>query len=267
MTLSDLSGKATTRWRVREAVVVGWRAYLAENPPKVLIWVTGVRGVLQAVFFVLLGGTLAGGFERRDAFVGAMAIVMTGPNVIGVANVPLADKEDMTFWRVRTGVLHPAVTLVARALPYPAVATLLVIVQAAVTAVALGVADSWLHFLRFLPFYTLMACTAAVMGLAAAALSIGKRADVLAPNLVAYLILLGSGAVLPPGRVAWLDAMGSVLPARHALAAVRHASAGQPWLGDVIGEVLVGLLWAAIGFVGVQLQGHRARRLGHDDFE
>lgn len=256
-----------TWWRAREALILGWREYLAENPPKVLIWATGVRGVLQALFFVLLGGALAGGFDRADAFVGAMAIVMTGPNVIGVANVPLADKEYATFWRVRTGVLHPAVTLVARSVPYPAAATLVVIVQAAVAALALGVAGSWLHFLQFLPVYSLMGCTAAVMGLAAATLSIGKRADVLAPNLVAYLILLGSGAVLPPSRVPWLDTMGVVLPARHALSAVRHASAGQPWVADVIGEILVGLLWAAIGLVGVQLQGRRARRLGHDDFE
>jgi ABC-2 type transport system permease protein len=255
-----------TAWRTRELLHLGWRGYLADNPPRVIFWTMGFRGVMQALFLILLGG-LIGGFGRRDAFVGAMAILATGPNVIGVANVPIMDKSNATFWRLRRAVMHPALILFARAVPYPAVATLILIPQAAVTAVILGIPGSWLQFLPYLPILMLMACNASIMGLAAATLSVAKRPDVLAPNLVSYLILLGSGAVIPPGRVAWIDAIGPWLPAWHGLAAVRHALAGQPWLGDVTGEILVGLLWAALGVVGMHAQNRRARRLGYDDFD
>ena len=249
-----------------QALHLGWRGYLADNPPKVLFWTTGFRGVVQAVFLVLLSG-VAGGFGRRDAFVGAMAVLVTGPNVLGVANVPIADKANATFWRLRRAVLHPALILSARAAPYPAVATVALIPQAAATAWILGIPGSWLRLLPCLPIFALMACNASIMGLAAATLSVSRRPDVLAPNLVSYVILLGSGAVVPRGRVGWLDAIGPVLPAWHGLAAVRHALAGQPWAGDVLGEVLVGVLWSVIGIIGMQVQDRRARRLGFDEFD
>lgn len=256
-----------TWWRAREAAGVGWRLFLAENPPRVLFWATGLRGVMQAVFFILLGRALVGGFDRADAFLGAMAIVIAGPNVVGVANVPLADKEFGTFWRVRTAALSPAACLAARAAAYPATAIVILLVQAGCTALLLGQVGHWLLVVRFLPLFALMGLSAAVLGLAAATLSIGKRADVLAPNLVSYLILLGSGAFLPPGRVPWLDTIGAVVPARHALQAVRLASSGKPWVAEAALEVAVIALWSAAGLIAVRVQTARARRLGHDDFE
>lgn len=262
----DVPGAHLTGWRVRQALYLGWRGYLADNPPRVLFWTTGFRGVMQAVFLVLLGG-LVGGFGRRDAFIGVMAILVTGPNVIGVANVPIADKTYATFWRLRRAVMHPALILFARAAPYPVIATLILIPQAAVTALILGIPGSLLRFLPYLPIFALMACNASIMGLGATTLSVSRRPDVLAPNLVSYVILLGSGAVVPPGRVPWLDAIGPVLPAWHGLAAVRHALAGRPWAGDVLGEILVGVLWAAIGIIGMHVQDRRARRLGYDEFD
>jgi hypothetical protein len=253
-------------WRAAEAARSGWYLFSAENPTKILLWAVGIRGVMQALFFILLGRSLTNGFGPQDAYLGAMALLAAGPNIMGVANVPLAEKDFGTFWRTRTAVLHPAVNLAVRALPYPAVGIGLLLVQGAATALLLREPALWVDLVKVLPLFALMALSAAVLGLAAATLSVARRADVLAPNIVTYLILLGSGALLPPGQIGWLDTVGTVVPARHGLMAVRQALAGEPWLAQAALELGVCGLWAVLGLVGLRLQVARAARRGQDDF-
>lgn len=267
MTSSDTSAIGDgTRSGLGESLRVGWRLFVAESPPRVLFWVTGVRGVMQAVFFVLLGRSLVTGAEGTAALIGAVTILMTGPNVIGVANVPIADKDFGTAWRLRRTVQPLPLILAARALPYPAMACLLIIPQTLVAGVVLGVPERLIGLVPLLPLFALMAFTTAVLGLTSATLSVAKRADVLAPNLVSYAILLSSGAVVPSGRFPWLDLVGTFLPARNALLAINARMAGQPWVTDALSEVAVGALWAGVGVLGVALQSVRARRTGRDDF-
>jgi hypothetical protein len=89
---------------------------------------------------------------------------------------------------------------------------------------------------------------------------------VLAPNLLGYLTILCSGAFLPPGQVGWVDAVGSVLPVRHGLAAVHAGLAGRPWLTEALLELTICLASAVLGVLAVLLQTRRATRHGHDDF-
>jgi ABC-2 type transport system permease protein len=247
-------------------VRIGWLECFANLPPSTMLAATLPRGVLQIVFFTVLGGVLAGPQHREFAFVGALVLALTGTNILDVVSVPLSDKANGTFWRIRTGAVPVTAVLVARSLPYIVVGFGLFLAEAAVAAPVLGLTGFAVRMLPWLWIFAVMAYTFGILVLAAAALTISKRADVLAPNVLAFLTLLCSGAVVPPGRVGWIDAIGTVLPVRHGLAAIHAATNGRPWLAELGLELAVGVACAVLTVLVVRIQTHRASRHGHDDF-
>ncbi len=254
-------------WRAVEAARMGWLEYRALQTPAGLLGATLPRGVLQILFFTTLAGVLAGPGHREYAFAGSLVLVLSSTNVNGVVAVPVLDKQYATFARVRTGALSPTVTQIARALPYPVMGWLLVLAQGAIAAPLLGMTDFALHLLPWMWVYALIALTLTVLGVAGATMTVGKRADVVAPNVLAYLVMLCSGALLPTGRVGWVDAIGQVLPARHGLDAIRAGMDGRPWLADLSLEIAAGLGFTVLAALSILLQARRASRHGHDDFE
>ncbi|MCX4722403.1 ABC transporter permease [Streptomyces sp. NBC_01306] len=254
-------------WAMAETARLGWNEYRAVNPPVILVSATVPRVVLQTIFFTLLGGVVAGPDHRRYAFVGALALGMATMNVVGVANVPVTDKQSATFWRIRTGRLHPAAVFLARSAPYPVAGLAVLVVNLALVAPIAGLTSLGLDLLPLLGLYALMSCTLTACGLVAGSLAIGRRAEVLSNNLLAYLIILCSGAFLPNGRLPWIDAVGSVLPLHHGLIALRAALDGAPWEGQALMEAAVGAAWAVAAAVVTTVQIRRAHRQGHDDFE
>jgi ABC-2 type transport system permease protein len=84
--------------------------------------------------------------------------------------------------------------------------------------------------------------------------------------VVSFGVLLAGGVFLPPGRVPVLDAVGTVLPVRHGLIAVRAGLDGRPFVGELAAEALVGVGWGLVAFAVTVVQARRARRLGIDDF-
>jgi ABC-2 type transport system permease protein len=108
--------------------------------------------------------------------------------------------------------------------------------------------------------------TTSAIGLAGAAFAVGRRADVLVGNLLAYLTMLGSAALVPPGHIWWVDRLGSFLPMRHGLAAIRASQAREPFAAGLLAEVVVGAGWLAVAWMVVRIQVHRAHVHGHDDF-
>jgi ABC-2 family transporter len=254
-------------WLLLETARMGCREYLAMNPPGVVAAAVAPRFLLQVLFFTVLGGVIAGAGHRQYAFVGGLALAVCTTNILYVSQVPVADKESATFWRIRTGPLHPATVFVSRALPYPLVGFGLLVASGALVASVAGLMSLAVDLLPLLWVYLVMSFTATAAGLAAAGFAIGKRVEVLASNLLAYLVMLCSGAFLPPGRLAVVDVVGSVLPARHGLAAIHAARAGRPWLWQVAAEAAVGVAWLGLSVLIVAIQVRRARRHGHDDFE
>jgi ABC-2 type transport system permease protein len=123
--------------------------------------------------------------------------------------------------------------------------------------------------LRLLPMtgvLLLVSFTATAAGIAAAAFAVGRRAENLICNLMTYLVMLCCGAFLPRGRVPVIDAIGTVIPGRHGLAAMRAHLAGDPVVGHLLAEALVGVGWLVAGTILVTIQVRRAHRSGHDDF-
>ncbi|GIJ43669.1 hypothetical protein Val02_05550 [Virgisporangium aliadipatigenens] len=240
--------------------------FLTMNPPSIVATALLPRAVVQTLFFTVLGGVLSGADGRRFAFVGGLAMSLVAVLIGDVGEVPVADKWAGTFGRLRTGVLHPFVLFVVRCWPYPVTATALTAVTIVCVGPLTGQSGLVLPLLSWLPVYLLMALTSAATVLAAALLALGRRAELLATNAVSFGILLAGGVFLPPGRVPVVDAVGTVLPIRHGLLALRAGLDGRPFAGELAAEALVGAGWLLVAFVVTVVQARRAHRLGIDDF-
>jgi hypothetical protein len=260
-----LSGRATLSCWLQTAVT-GWRQYLEDNPP----WITATallpRAILQTVFVLLLCQFVGGAPLRHYASVGAVALTLMLSTTVGVADVPATDKGAGTFWRVRTGILAPFTVFLLRSLPYPVVGFATAVVTLAVVAPTAGIVWLGPSLLPLLLCLALLALTTSAIGLAGAAFAVGRRADVLVGNLLSYLTMLSSAALVPPGRIRWVDMLGSILPMRHGLAAIRASQAQEPFAAQLGAEVVVGAGWLVVAWILIRVQAHRARTSGHDDF-
>jgi hypothetical protein len=267
LTTHDQAPARLSGWRAAEAVRLGWRDHNSTYTPAAVFFATLPKGVLQIVFFTVLGGVVAGPEHRDYAFIGGLALALTTTNVVTVISVPFGDKYFSTFWRIRTGDMPVAAVLYARALPYLGVAFALFLAEGAIAAGILGRWDLAVRVVPWLWIFAIMASGYAMTGIAVATATIAKRADALAPNILGYLTMLCSGAFLPPGQVGWVDAIGAVLPVRHGLAAVHAAMGGRPWLTEAMLELVVCLASALLGVFAVNVQARGAARHGHDDFD
>ncbi|HET9895225.1 MAG TPA: ABC transporter permease [Streptosporangiaceae bacterium] len=253
-------------WRVGETLRFGWLEYRAANPPGLLLTATGPRLILQTLFLTVLGGVLGGAQQRAFAFVGALAIALGSANVVYVSNIAVSEKQFATFWRVRSGRLSAPAQFFSRAAPYPFAGLIMVAVTAAIVGPVVGLGSVALRQLPLTGLYALISLSTTAAGLAGASVAIGRNADQLATNVITYLIILCSGGFLPPGRIAWVTKLGSVLPVTHGLAAIRANLAHLPWAGQALEELAVCAGWAAIAAVAVTVQAWRARRTGNEDY-
>jgi ABC-2 type transport system permease protein len=248
------------------AAVTGGREYLAINPPRVVALTLLPRAILQTVFFGLLGRLVGGDELRWYAFVGAATFTMTLSTTVAIAEVPGQDKWSGTMWRIRTGMLAPFTAFVLRSWPYPVVGFGLAVLTWLVAAPMVGVGWPVAQLIPLLPCLAVVALSSSTIGLAGAAFAVGRRADILVGNLLAYAMLLCSAALLPPGRIGWADALGQVIPMRHGLAAIRAIQEHRPFATELVAEVAVGAGWLAVAWALVRVQLYRARLHGHDDF-
>jgi ABC-2 type transport system permease protein len=256
----------TVWWCWQQTAATGWRQYRRDNP----LWIVAAshlpRAILQTVFVVLLCQYVGGPPLRQYASVGAVALTLMLSTTTGIADVPTTDKVSGSLWRVRTGVLTPFTVFVLRSWPYPVVGFTTAVVTLAVVAPAAGIVWLGPSSVPLLLCLALLALTTSAIGLAGAAFAVGRRADVLVGNLLAYLTMLSSAALVPPGRIRWVDLLGSVLPMRHGLAAIRAAQAQEPFAAQLGAEVVVGAGWLAVAWIVIRIQVHRAHVHGHDDF-
>lgn len=254
-------------WRSALTVRSGFQTYFADNPPAILLTTTVPRALLQCTFFTLLGRVVGGEGGARFAFIGSIAMTMTLSSIVGICDVPMLEKWSGTFYRLQLGELRPGTTFVLRSLPWISEAAIDAIACIVVVGPVTGLVGVSVAVLPAIPVYLLMAVTSAAAGLAAASFAVGRRTDVLVGNAFSYLVLVAAGVLVPAGRLSWLDTVGSVLPLRNGLVAVRAIVDGGAWGGAVLAEVGVGIGWAVLGWAAYRAQSRRAIRLGTDDFE
>lgn len=259
MTLSD------TLWRLGVTHGIGWRAFLAEYPPRILASTSLPRAILQSLFFVLLGGLVGGTGGTQFALVGAVAATMTLFTVVSICDVPGWEVHWGTFHRLRSGVLHPFVSLLVRSVPHLAAGFLSALVGIWTVGPLTGHPGLAADLTPALPLYAVMALTSTAAGLAVGILATPSDNEILASNVLAYAILVGSGAIIPVDRLGPAGWPGEILPMRHGITAVRDLLAGQPWLADALIEVGVGAGWLLVAAAALANRVRAARTRGAED--
>lgn len=252
-------------WRLFQVAGFGWTAFRAENPTWVIITAMLPRVALQSLFIALLAQVVAG-TDPSYALPGAIAVVITLSSAVAVMDVPLSDKWSGTFHRVRSGRLPVFLVFVLRSWPYVLLSMVFVLVATVVSVICFRTWALGVDLVIWSPMYVLMSATTCAAGLAGAALAAGRNADIIAGNLLSYLILLCGGVIVRPGQLAWVEPIGAVLPITHGLAALRAGLAGRTWWAQALLEFVVGLAWLLAALLIVSFQARRARLTGHDDF-
>jgi ABC-2 type transport system permease protein len=253
-------------WRYREVVRAAIKIHLTAVPWSITVTTQWPRAVLQCLFFTLLGRVAGGEYGQRFAFIGSLAAITTLHTVVAVCDVPAGDKWQGTFVRLRLGVLAVPNVYAVRTAPILLDATIVLGLCLLVVGPATGEVLVSIALLPTLPIFMLMMCTSACAGLAVAAPAVSRNADVFVGNALSYLTIAAAGCFIPAGRLPWLDTLGSVLPVRHGLAAIRATQMGRTWHRQVLLEFLVGLTWGGIAWVLYRRQVTRARDSGADDF-
>jgi hypothetical protein len=253
-------------FRLGVACRFGGHEYASIYSRKIILTSILPRSVLQAVFYVLIARLLTGPAGMGQAFVGATGYALVTATVVRLADVLAVDKQEGTSYRLRTGALPRLLIALCRSWPYAAEALASALAVLTVASVLVGQGATALHLVRYLPLLALAALSLAAFGLAGAAASVGRRADVLVGNLLAAILLAGCQVIVPTS-IGWLDTLGQVLPLRHALTAIRIGLHGGDPLPQAGWEALVGIGWFAIAAVLLRIQSHRSARDGSDDHE
>ncbi|MEV0455850.1 ABC transporter permease [Catellatospora methionotrophica] len=253
-------------WRLARTFAFGWSQFWVLNPPVVLVTTLLPRAVMQALFFTMLGRYVGGPEHAGFVLVATPAITLPLMCTVNIVEVIMVEKWSGTFWRVRRGRVHPVLVLALRAWPFAAVGLVTSLIALLAAGLVVGFGDLGRHLPGLVPIYALMAVSMCAAGLAGTALALGRRADIVVGNLLAYLVILASGAFLPIERLGALQPLAWLLPGSHAVAAARAIADDQPWATQVVLEAAVGACWLAVAAVAIWVQLRRARRHGHDDF-
>lgn len=257
-----LAGLQRAQGILRFGAVEFW----AVNPPEVLIGSALVRMALQILFLTALGSVVAGAQQAERAFIGAIVLATAMTNILYVSEVPISEKESATFWRLRMARFAPWLILCVRSWGYVVAGFVLAMMAAAIMAPLIGMSGLAIQLMPLAPILFAVSVTSTAAGLAAAAFAVGRRVETLASNLLAYLVMLTSGAFLPVGQLPLLDALGTCMPGRNGLLVIHAELRGDPWASDFFRELCVGAGWVAVFVLLMTIQCKRAHRGGHDDF-
>jgi ABC-2 type transport system permease protein len=231
--------------------MASYRALFHWLTPWILIPTFVIAPMFELLFFAFVG---------KDAGVGDNTFYLIG-NGISSAAIPCLFAMGNTIANERyTGTLGLLLTSPARRLPLFLGRSLPVIINGfvvAVVALVLGAlvlrvslpAGSWLPLLGVTAVAS-FSCTG--LGLLAAAVGLRVRETATLSNIVLGVLLVFTGvnvavSVLPQ----WMQSVAQVLPMTHGIEAARDLAAGAtiadvaPLVAD---EILIGLVYAAIGF-------------------
>lgn len=252
-------------WRLGEAHRMGWLHFIHEYPPRMLLVASVPRVLLQALFFVLLGGVLSGESGREWTLVGVSASIMTLFTAVAVYEVPELDIRSGTLYRYQLGPVSPIALMLSRCVPHIVAGVAAAVLTIAVLGPLTGHGDRSLRLLPLFPLYLLMAVTSTMAGLAVSMASAPVDQHIVAANLLSYSILIGSGAVVPVSALGTTGAvLHTVLPIGHGLDAVRAILAEQPWQRSLLAELVVGAAWLLLAVLVSTLRTRRARTTGID---
>jgi ABC-2 type transport system permease protein len=239
--------------------------YLRQNRLRMLAWTVPTRAIAQSAFLVLLGGYAGGPVGRANAFIGA---VVLAPTVALVTRAPDLIGDEIwqgTIYRLRLGRLPILAVVLVRSWVYLAEGLAAAVIAACVVGPqAVGWSMTATVLERF-PVLALASGSCLCFGLFLGAAALRRRIDLLVVNAASYLLLLTSGAVVPPGANRVLDTIGPLLPLRAGISAMRPGPGGGISAGALCLESMVGLGWLVAAWVALIIDGQLARSRGRSD--
>ncbi len=223
----------------------------------------------ELLFFVYVGRSVG---AAGDAFfiIGNTVALSAGACLFG-GMMAIANERQFGTLTVLLGSPAPRLPLfLGRALPFAATGAFVSAVSLSAGVVLLGFRPSGTTLAGLALATAAGAVSCSGLGLVMGAAGLRARDVWVLPNVLWMLLPLISGANIPPGRLpAWLDALGALLPLRHAIEAARAVADGatvRSVLPDLGVELGVGLAYAALAaamLAAVERSAHRAGTLDH----
>ena len=236
------------------ATVRGYIAY------KVILPVT------QILFFVELG-VYATGRQNALYFALGNALQLTAnAGIFGVIATVANERQYGTLPVLLASPANRLVTFLSRALVNVVDGIATVIVGLAITIVLFGL-DLHQANLALLGFcVVLISVTTAGLGLMFGSIGLVMRDAIIIANVVYYLMLIVCGINFPVSKLpAAVQVISYSLPLTRGVQAAREAAAGASFdqvAGLLVGELLVGVLWALGGYLLFRALEGWARRGG-----
>lgn len=242
---------------------LAYRALFNWRHPGVYIPTMLGAPVLQIVFFTYLGRWTG---QADDSFF-VVGNAIAAAAMAGIFGVVMTIANERQFGTLPYLLATPA----GRLAVFHGRAVLPTVHGAAIAA--FGLVIGWLMFdvpleaTASAPLAATVVVTAAscsAFGIALGAICLRANDIWVSTNLAYGLLLLVSGASVPPGQLpSWLAMAGKALPLRHGIEAARRLASGST-LTDVAGpigrEVLVGLGYAVLGYGLLRLAEVEDRR-------
>jgi ABC-2 type transport system permease protein len=249
----------------------GWfsyRALFGWMNPYIAVPLLVVTPIFQVLFFAYMGR--AAGLEDDRFFVIGNGLQLAAlPALFAMAATIDGERRAQTISSVLATPANRGALFLGRSLPVIANAIVVSLIAFVASALILNVhlAASTYPSLLFLILVTSVSCTG--FGLLNAAAGLRIRGGIVLTNMLDAVLLIWCGVNIPlanlPGWMSW-TAQG--LPLTHSLEAARRvadgASLGSVW-SLVTTELLIGLVYATVGFFGLrffELQSRRHATLG-----
>ncbi len=249
----------------------GWFSYRALfnwANPYIYVPLLVITPIFQVLFFAFMGR--AAGLEDDRFFVIGNSLQLAAlPALFAMAATIDGERRAQTISSVLASPANRGALFLGRSLPVIANAIVVSLIAFVASAVILNVhldAETYPSLL-FLILVTSVSCTG--FGLLNAAVGLRIRSGIVLTNMLDAVLLIWCGVNIPleslPGWMSW-TAQG--LPLTHSLEAARRVADGAPlssvW-SLVATELLIGGVYATIGFVGLryfELQSRRHATLG-----
>ncbi len=231
--------------------ITSYRALFGWLSPWLLIPVFLVGPLAQILFFSFIGKT-AGVAGPSFYLVGNAIQYAAIPCLFAMGSTIGDERQMQTLSLILVAPARRVPLYLGRTLPVIVNGFAVALFGLAVGSVILGVT---LHPDQYLPLLAAIgvsafACTG--LGLVTGALALRVRETAVLPNVIFGILLIFCGVDVQRGALpSWIRDVGAWLPLTHGIAAARLVlgrSAAGPVAADLLREVLLGVLYLAVGF-------------------
>ena len=239
--------------------------FSAEYSPVTFLSLAVPRYILQTLFFVLVAYAAGGSEMMKYALIGNA--VQIAANMAQINMAITANREKWTgtilyLIAVPSNILPALLGSSAAPMFQGAISTLIAFAAVIPMVGATGLGRIWLAA----PIIALIVFSVSALGLLVGSATLRTRVTVLVANALAYIMMIVCGVNFPLAALPrWLQVAAHFLPMTNGLLAVRAVVEGSAYT-DILSlislEVLIGLVYGALGYLVFTLQLDWARRDG-----